>query len=308
MTSDQISLLNSIKGAAACILWALVFNGKPMDRSRLVAATGYTKNTVSKGLKILEDFDLVEYMGRYQGWYLTSCIHYFELPGLFGDESSGEDETAKDGFDDENEPAGLEPQFSPFHDVESDQKIKNSPFVPETAADKTKNSPIRPQDVERETKNSPLVSDGKDRAPKKSPQPPKNPVGETKKWALPDNSVNTVVEIHPPNLNNFNQVKKISTTATDLANGLDPRLLRAFRSAGLGLNPRTRALALLPHVTPRYVRAHHAQLKANGKAGRTGLLITILESGLPAPETYPNGHLKGCTCDECTRKYRYRLP
>ena len=89
---------------------------------------------------------------------------------------------------------------------------------------------------------------------------------------------------------------------------MDPKLLRAFRSAGLIMNPRTRALALLPHITPGYVRAHHAQLKANGKASHTGLLITILESGQPAPEIYPNGHLKGCTCDECTRKYRYHLP
>jgi hypothetical protein len=163
-----------------------------------------------------------------------------------------------------------------------------------------------------------------------------------KKPSSPVNSVNAVVEIYPQDPHPEKQVERISSSSagklaclppgsvpgrgstgqnasssgsqpgglrgSNLSDGQDPRLLRAFHSAGLMLTSRTRLLALKPYVTPGYVRAHYARLKANGMASHTGLLVVILESGIPAPELNPNGHLATCDCDECSRKYRYRLP
>ncbi|MGE5223315.1 MAG: MarR family transcriptional regulator [Omnitrophica WOR_2 bacterium] len=76
-------------------------------------------------------------------------------------------------------------------------------------------------------------------------------------------------------------------------------VLAELVASGITLNKRTRSMAALPHITPEYIRAHRQQLKAQGKAGKTGLLITVLESGIPAPELNPTGHLKGCDCPEC---------
>jgi hypothetical protein len=61
-----------------------------------------------------------------------------------------------------------------------------------------------------------------------------------------------------------------------------------------------------PHVTPEYIKAHRLKLVASGKSGPkwAGLLVTILESGEPAPEINPNGHLADCECLDC---HGYRI-
>lgn len=78
---------------------------------------------------------------------------------------------------------------------------------------------------------------------------------------------------------------------------------RELRAAGISTNHRTRALARLPHITPEYVRAHRLKLEEGGKGGPswTGLLVTILESGEPAPALNPGGHLASCKCPQCHR-------
>jgi hypothetical protein len=72
-------------------------------------------------------------------------------------------------------------------------------------------------------------------------------------------------------------------------------------SAGVSLNPRTRELVRQHYVTPEYVRAHRLKMVASGKSGPqwAGLLVTILESGEPAPPLNPNGHLETCDCLDC---------
>jgi hypothetical protein len=69
-------------------------------------------------------------------------------------------------------------------------------------------------------------------------------------------------------------------------------------NAGIGPNPRTRALARLPHMTAEYVRRHRLGLEAAGMGGRqwTGLLVRILESGQPPPELNSNERLSDCAC------------
>ena len=64
----------------------------------------------------------------------------------------------------------------------------------------------------------------------------------------------------------------------------NPELLKIFQKAGITLNRRTRKLLEKPYISADYIWAHYLALKAKGKAGETGLLITILESGAPAPE------------------------
>jgi DNA-binding transcriptional ArsR family regulator len=83
---------------------------------------------------------------------------------------------------------------------------------------------------------------------------------------------------------------------------LDPELRRAYAEAGLLLTPRTRQLATLPHVTPEYVRLHKRALAERGEAHKTGLLVRILEDGLPVPQVQQGGHLSGCTCPDCSRR------
>ncbi len=73
---------------------------------------------------------------------------------------------------------------------------------------------------------------------------------------------------------------------------VDPPILEAFQEAGIGLNKRTERLARQPWITPAYIRAHHAALAKHGKVDAAGLLITILESGEPAPPP-PDDRLNG---------------
>jgi hypothetical protein len=77
-------------------------------------------------------------------------------------------------------------------------------------------------------------------------------------------------------------------------------------ASGIGKNPRTEALVRQSHVTSEYVKAHRTKLEASGKRGArwAGLLVTILESGEPAPELNLNGHLADCVCTEC---HGYRI-
>ena len=82
---------------------------------------------------------------------------------------------------------------------------------------------------------------------------------------------------------------------------LDPAILTAFYQAGIGINHRTRVLAQQAHITPEYILAHNLQLISQDKENSPGLLITILESGQPAPPLNRNGHLEGCTCEACDR-------
>jgi hypothetical protein len=66
---------------------------------------------------------------------------------------------------------------------------------------------------------------------------------------------------------------------------VDPQIEAALRSAGIMLNARTRLLARMEHITPEYIRAHHRHLYVTRKTRSPGLLVSILESGQPLPDT-----------------------
>lgn len=56
----------------------------------------------------------------------------------------------------------------------------------------------------------------------------------------------------------------------------------ALREAGIGPNNRVKALLEKPYLTPGYIRAHFLELVRQQKYS-PGLLLTILETGAPAP-------------------------
>lgn len=96
---------------------------------------------------------------------------------------------------------------------------------------------------------------------------------------------------------------------SEASDPVDPATWAALMAAGVTPNRRTRRLAALPHVTPDYVTAHHLALQQAGKAHETGLLITILESGAPAPPLNELRHLETCSCPDCQRlKYTRWIP
>jgi len=80
---------------------------------------------------------------------------------------------------------------------------------------------------------------------------------------------------------------------------------QALKEAGIS-NPKRRALASLPEITPESIKAWETNLKfEKGDKYKPGLLIYMLESGEPTPPVSENGHHLKCECEECQRmKYR----
>jgi len=105
---------------------------------------------------------------------------------------------------------------------------------------------------------------------------------------------------------------KESLTTTTITNKPDKNsppeeqaVWEALEAAGILRNARTEQLARQAYLTPDYVTGHYLNLKSQGKEDHTGLLVSILESGVPAPPLNANRHLKGCDCQEC-RMLAYR--
>jgi hypothetical protein len=71
---------------------------------------------------------------------------------------------------------------------------------------------------------------------------------------------------------------------------LSPTILEAYNDCGIGLNNRTIRLSQQKHITPDYIRGHHAILSKRGQGTETGLLIYILESGQPLPVSKNDRH------------------
>ena len=103
--------------------------------------------------------------------------------------------------------------------------------------------------------------------------------------------------------------ESLTTTITNKPDKISPleeqAVWEALEAAGIARNARTEQLARKDYLTPDYVTGHYLNLKSQGKGDRTGLLVSILESGLPAPPLNANRHLNGCDCEEC-RMLAYR--
>lgn len=95
-------------------------------------------------------------------------------------------------------------------------------------------------------------------------------------------SRNSEGENHPQKSNGRSAGRKThAARAAAAAEGLDPALVAAFRSAGIGSNAWA-DLAECEWVTPDFVRAHDAYRRSRGES--VGLLITRLLAGDEVPE------------------------
>lgn len=66
---------------------------------------------------------------------------------------------------------------------------------------------------------------------------------------------------------------------------VDPEVEAALRRAGIMLNARTRRMARMEHITPQYIRLHQQSLYLTRGIRSPGLLVSILESGQPPPDS-----------------------
>ena len=81
MFSNPKLALRGLKGAPLSIVIALVMAGnKPTEEKRIVAMTGYSGNTVRRGLEFLEEAGLAKRTKRFGGWMLNDGINQLPLP------------------------------------------------------------------------------------------------------------------------------------------------------------------------------------------------------------------------------------
>ena len=74
-------LLHSIKGAPMAIIFALLLTKKPLMEIDLVSITGYSKNTIRKGCRILQKIDLIIRRGRFAGYIVSKDTQlYLGIP------------------------------------------------------------------------------------------------------------------------------------------------------------------------------------------------------------------------------------
>jgi hypothetical protein len=118
-----------------------------------------------------------------------------------------------------------------------------------------------------------------------------------------------VVVINTTAVKESNNIKSLTAVVEEKPEEISPAgeqaVWDALGAAGITRNSRTERLAQREYLTPDYVTGHYLSLKSRGKGDQTGLLVTILESGAPAPPLNANRHLKDCGCQEC-RMLKYR--
>lgn len=71
LTPNQRMLIRSLKGSALSCYIVLHLAGRAVGTSDLVAATGYSANSVRSGLRTLEGLQLAVRVSRYDGWTLA---------------------------------------------------------------------------------------------------------------------------------------------------------------------------------------------------------------------------------------------
>ena len=76
MQSQVMQLIRSIKGAPLSILVVFVLENRELGHNYLVKVTGYSKDTVTQGLRVLGDLGLIFPVPgiRYNGWILTDKL------------------------------------------------------------------------------------------------------------------------------------------------------------------------------------------------------------------------------------------
>jgi hypothetical protein len=284
MNSVMLNLLPAIKGAPTTVLLALFLYGSPLRQCDIMRLTGASKTTVSSSLVCLHALGLVRKTEKIPGWVLTDQAEALLLQGFPGwcDPGGGAEQGDRTAKKASPGPAQTTTSQPPDQDDCQPEREKNHPVQAGEAPLGAENSPRVPVFVVND-----LINRNKNRSTK---------TGGSKKRSRSKSRRNS-------------RPKPVSSSTSQARSGqgeVDPTIRQAFSEAGIFLNPRTHRLANMPHLTPEYVRAHLARLKADGLESRSGLLITILESGAPAPALNAAGHLEDCRCETC-RDLKYRL-
>jgi len=81
MENQKVEFLRTVKGAPLSILVAFILIQEPLGHDYLVRATGWSKDNVTNGLRVLNDLGYIEPLPgqRYCGWVLTDRIHQMSL-------------------------------------------------------------------------------------------------------------------------------------------------------------------------------------------------------------------------------------
>jgi len=89
MDPDAIRLLNSLRGAPASLLLALLAHAGPLGRQELALLTGWGETSVSAGLCKLAALGLARRQARYHGWQATPAARRLVLE-FFPPDADGE--------------------------------------------------------------------------------------------------------------------------------------------------------------------------------------------------------------------------
>lgn len=122
-------------------------------------------------------------------------------------------------------------------------------------------------------------------------------------------SVNPLITTTIKSINDSVVIKGLGDTQSDVTESdsdiLSPAEadnLATMAEFGISKNKLTVKLAGRDYMTPGYIRAHGQDLKQRKNGDyRPGLLVDLLKSHTPAPETRVNGHILSCDCEECAQ-------
>jgi hypothetical protein len=67
----NIHTIRALKGAPMSIIVAMLLVKQPVGESWLISVTGYSPNTIRNGCKFLQESEMIERNGRYDGYVLA---------------------------------------------------------------------------------------------------------------------------------------------------------------------------------------------------------------------------------------------
>lgn len=68
---QQKRFVRDLQGPAASILLILLLSGQSLTRNELIEATNYSKDSITTGIRRLDEYGLLNYDGKLQGWSLS---------------------------------------------------------------------------------------------------------------------------------------------------------------------------------------------------------------------------------------------
>jgi hypothetical protein len=261
--NDSLRLIRELNGAPLTILILLGLQKEPVNLLRMQNLTGASDKTLARGLGYLYEYGFVRRAG--EGWLLSG-------EGLF-----------------------ILHRLFPVWEADAPARPQPAPDAKAAApAEAEEGTPVDPSWAE----DGPNLQEEAALIPEEDPQNAAGtPAGESRK-----NSdlcfINTSIKEFIHAIDRKKQKQRPTGPEIfrppdfqEVDSGLEKPLQEReaiwaeLRLAGIRRNARTKVLVEQPYLTAGYVRAHRLAFEALGQTGSkwTGLLITILEGGEPAP-------------------------